>query len=71
MVVVNNSVENSLYNIAELSSYMNLEQLYVFCIDTSDTSVYKVGEVGQVKYLELGINLFVDNYLGDPNNTDF
>jgi len=71
MVVVNNSVENSLSNIAELSGYMGLDQLYVFCIDMNETSEYKVAEVGQVKYIELSVKLFANNYLDNPNNTDF
>ena len=50
---------------------MNIDQLYIFSIVIDETFEYKVTEVEQVKYIEIGLVYFINNYLGNPNNTEF
>jgi len=50
---------------------MNIDQLYIFSIVIDETFEYKVTEVEQVKYIEMGLVYFINNYLGNPNNTEF
>lgn len=73
MVVLNNTIENNLLNIAKYSSNMNLDTFYIFSIVISDSFEYKVTEVDypcKVKYIEVGLRFFVENFL-ESDNVDF
>lgn len=74
MVILNNSVENSLSNVANLSCYMGLDSLYVISIVMSEEFQYEIKEVESscnVKYIEVGIRYFVEHYLENQNSDHF
>lgn len=73
MVVLNNSVENNLMNMAKLANDMNLDTFYIFSIIICDTFKYKVREVEypcKVKYIEVGLRFFIENFL-EKDNVNF
>lgn len=70
MVVVNNHIENNLFNIAKSSSDMNLDTFYIFSIVVDDSFECKVTEVEhpcKVKYIEVSVSFFIENFLGSDN----
>nr|QJQ35219.1 hypothetical protein [Fusarium ramigenum]QTK22401.1 hypothetical protein [Fusarium oxysporum f. sp. albedinis]SNU76834.1 TPA: hypothetical protein [Fusarium oxysporum f. sp. lycopersici]SNU77058.1 TPA: hypothetical protein [Fusarium oxysporum f. sp. cucumerinum]SNU77665.1 TPA: hypothetical protein [Fusarium oxysporum f. sp. niveum]SNU77835.1 TPA: hypothetical protein [Fusarium oxysporum]SNU78072.1 TPA: hypothetical protein [Fusarium oxysporum PHW808] len=70
MAVLNNPVENNLLNIAKYSSDMNLDTFYIFSIVIDDSFECKITEVDypcKVKYIEVGISFFIENFLGSEN----
>lgn len=50
---------------------MNMDELYIFSIVMDETFEFQITEIGQIKYVEMGLVYFIDNYLGNPNNTKF
>nr|QJQ35516.1 hypothetical protein [Fusarium begoniae] len=70
MVVLNNPIETNLFNIAKLSSDINLDTFYIFSIVIDDSFECRVTEVDypcKVKYIEVGISFFIDKFLGSEN----
>ena len=71
MVTVNNLIENNLSNIAAVSKHMNLDTLYIFSIIIDDTFEYEMLELeapSKIKYVEIGVKFFIENFLENPNN---
>lgn len=67
-------MENSLDNMANLAHCMNMETLYIFSIVISDTFEYKLTEIKSpcnIKYIEVGLTFFLENFLDNPNNVNF
>lgn len=70
MTILNNSVECDLWKITNLSNDMNMDSFNIFSIVMSDTFECRVTEVEEssnVKYVEMGIKYFMENYLDNPN----
>ena len=70
MTILNNSVECDLWKITNLSNDMNMDSFNIFSIVMSDTFECRVTEVedsSNVKYVEMGIKYFMENYLDNPN----
>jgi hypothetical protein len=70
MVVLNNTIESNLFNIAKFSSDMNLDTFYIFSIVVDDSFELKITEVDhpcKVKYIEVGVSFFVENFLQSEN----
>lgn len=70
MVVLNNTIESNLFNIAKFSSDMNLDTFYIFSIVVDDSFELKITEVDhpcKVKYIEVGVSFFVENFLKSEN----
>jgi hypothetical protein len=74
MNILNNSVECDLWKMNDLANYMNIDSLYIFSIIISDTFECKISEIdkySKVKYIEIGIRYFMENYLNNSNDVDF
>lgn len=74
MVVLNNPIENTLQNVANLSSCVKLDMFYIISIVMCDKLQYEIKEVispCNVKYIEVGLKFFVENYLENPGNHNF
>ncbi len=73
MVIVNNSIENTLSNIAAASKCMNIDTMYIFSIVLDDTLKCEVLELEypcKIKYMEIGIKFFMERIL-DNRDHDF
>jgi len=74
MVVLNNRLESDLWSVANLANQMNLDTFYIFSIVMSEDFESKITEVEypcKVKYIEVGINVFIESFLQNPNNHSF
>ncbi len=70
MAVINNSIENTLSNIAAASKFMNLDILYICTIvldDTLECEVLELEEPCKVVYMEIGIKFFMERLLDNPD----
>jgi len=71
MVVFNNTVENDLVNISNLLNTMNLETWYIFSIimdDSFECIIYELEPNSNIKYIEIGLKFFIENFLENPDN---
>ncbi len=71
MAVINNSIENTLSNIAAASKFMNLDILYICTIvldDTLECEVLELEEPCKVVYMEIGIKFFMERLLDNPDH---
>jgi hypothetical protein len=71
MAIINNSVENTLSNIAAASKFMNLDTLYICSIvidDTFECEVLELEEPCKVIYMEIGIKFFMERMLDNPEH---
>lgn len=48
-----------------------MNKLYIFSIIIDENFEYEVTEVNNVKYIEIGLRYFIENYLENPNNVHF
>jgi hypothetical protein len=74
MAILNNSLDCDLWKITNLSNLMNMDSLYIFSIsldDNSDCRILEVEESSKVKYVEIGLKYFMENFLDNPHNGDF
>lgn len=70
MTILNNSIECDLWKITSLSNHMNVDSFNIFSIVMSETFECKIARVEEscnVKYIEIGIKYFLENYLDNPN----
>nr|QJQ35301.1 hypothetical protein [Fusarium ficicrescens] len=74
MVVINETIDNDLVHISNLLNVMDLDAMYIFSINFDDSIQFEVFELehrSNVKYIEVGLRFFIENYLENPNNEDF
>lgn len=74
MVVLNNSIENDLLNMAELMDFMNIDTLFIFSIipdESLELNVVELEHPSKIKYIEVGLKFFIEKYLENPNNAYF
>lgn len=73
MVILNNSIENTLSNIAVISRNINLGPLYIVSIIIDDKFEYEILDLeapSRVIYLEIGVKFFMQKML-DNEDYDF
>jgi hypothetical protein len=71
MVIFNNYVENDLLSMAKALHLMNMEELTIVSIISDATFEYEITQVEQIKYIEMGLMYFVNNYLENVDPTHF
>jgi hypothetical protein len=74
MVVLNNLVENDLLNMSKLLNFMNIDTLFIFSIIADEAlglNVIELEHPSKIKYIEVGLKFFIENYLENPNNAYF
>lgn len=74
MVVLNNLVENDLLNMSKLLNFMNIDTLSIFSIIADESlglNVIELEHPSKIKYIEVGLRFFIENYLENPNNVYF
>lgn len=70
MAMVETTIENSLFNIADLVNHMNLDSLNIFSISINNTMDYEYLELNSpsnIKYLEMSALFFMENILDNPD----
>lgn len=70
MTVINHPIENSFLNIANLSSSMNIEELFIFSLNlnTIETKVIRTDFPNKIVYIEMSINSFIEDILQNEEN---
>lgn len=70
LVVINNSVENDLENMANIASTLNMRDLNIISIVMSDSFESKVVQIkspSNINYIEVGLTPFLEDYLENPD----
>jgi hypothetical protein len=68
---VKTTVENDLVNISNLLNAMELGVLYIIEIiidDTFECEIFELEQQSQVKYIKVGLKVFMNNFLEDNTN---
>ena len=69
MAVINDSVENTLSNIAQGSGLMNLDSLNIYYIipdENLEFEYLQIDNPSKIVYIEVGIKYFMENVLDNP-----
>lgn len=71
MVVLNNKVENDLYNISKLLNFIDLDVFHILSIVDNEQLEYEITKVttpSTVLHIEVGLRFFLENFLENPNH---
>jgi hypothetical protein len=50
---------------------ISLNKLFIFSIIIDDKFEYEIIEIGEVKYIKVGLTFFLKNFLENSENTKF
>lgn len=70
LVVLNNSVENDLENMANIASSLNMTDLNIISIvlsDSFESNVVQIKSPSNINYIEVGLTSFLEDYLENPD----
>ena len=70
-VIINELIENTLSNIANLSQNMNLDILYIVSINIDEEyecEALELKEPSQIVYIEIGIKVFIERMLNSEHD---
>nr|YP_009268561.1 hypothetical protein [Beauveria caledonica]AMD61825.1 hypothetical protein [Beauveria caledonica] len=70
MTIINNTIENSLENIANISSMMNIDELLVFSLnlENTETKVIRLDVPTKIVYINISIENFIESILHNEKN---
>lgn len=74
MAVVNDTINNDLIFISNMLNAMELDVLYIISINIDDSLEYEIMELehqSNVKYINVGLRFFVDNFLQNSEYHNF
>jgi len=74
MVVMNDTINNDLIYISNMLNAMELDTLYIISISIDDSLEYEIFELeheSNVKYINVGLRFFVENFLQNSENHNF
>jgi hypothetical protein len=74
MAVVNDTINNDLIFISNMLNSMELDVLYIISINIDDSLEYEIMELehqSNVKYINVGLRFFVDNFLQNSEYHNF